>query len=383
MNNIGPLFVLVLFISSCVPTDHLSELKEADQVVVKNLIVQTYVKGEGAVIKTKNDLSITVKPIDTREFDNALNTLKLSDGRHISIVSSVEGMSLDKDSSNFEDSTRIALKQNLKSKLINEQFSVNEINKIMGSIFEETETEKNLFVYTNPKIYVNNYNRLNKNNPFVEDDRYLSVVELRISNNSKDYNSVCEEDLFIKSDQNIYKNIPTYDLLQRIPTGSIRHEFLYSMLLKNCEIIPANSKVKTYLIFPFIYKNEKLKIYYMSRDSLIHEDLNIMTKKELNEYTFSNMNIKNVNKSGYEVPTSTRPDRSTKSHSYSTTRNHFLKVNDSIKHIGFEDFFIHNDINLNFIEVVSILIENDEKVEIYRTPLSKENISSGSIKIEE
>lgn len=371
MHKINIITVLTILMLGCIPTD---VLKKADQVVVTNSILETKIIGDGILDDTINNISITVKPIDTRLFDHSINSNSVYDGSHKSIISTVNGVNYVE-----RDTSKIARIDNLKSKLVDEGLSNREINTVISSIFDDKGPIKNLFVYTDPNIYLDDTYGASNSNPFTMDKRYLTVVEVLVENKSNTFNTVCEEDIFITGNSILYNNIPTKDLLLRIPTGTVYHEVLYTLLMNNCETIPANSIIKKHLVFPYFYDNEELTIHYKVGNTLIEKNLNIENKRVKNLYMFSNMTLSITNKKGYRITTRSSSSSRNYNSQSSTRRYHFVRVNGEVKFLGNEDFFIHDDIDLSSAEVLSVKYLLSGEVEIYRKPITKEDISEGSV----
>jgi hypothetical protein len=374
MYKIFLLILLAISITNCASIIPTNQSKKADQIIVTNSIIETKITGEGIINDPFKDFSISVKPIDTRAFDRTSNLDSFASGSHKAIISSVDKLVL------IDDSKKIAKVNQLRSRLLEEGLSNSEINTITAAVFDKSEATNNLFVYTNPNIYLNDRYKVSDSNPFAFGNRYLTVVELSIKNNSNNFNTVCEDELFITSNNTLYNNIPTSELLQSIPIGSPRYEALYTLLLKNCEIIPANSTITTHLVFPFFYNNEKLTIHYKVGDDFIQKEFNVENRLISNEYIFSKMKVITVNKQGFRVVSGSGWAIDKGSNETGNIRYHFLKINDSVSFIDFENFFIHDEADLSAIEIITVRKLNND-VEIYRTPISKAAILRGSVSV--
>jgi hypothetical protein len=140
--------------------------------------------------------------------------------------------------------------------------------------------------------------------------------------------------------------------------------------------------IKKHLVFLFFYDNEKLTIHYKTGDAYIQKDLNIENRRVNNEYIFSKMYITSLTKRGYEIDSITSPTQNI-TYQSNINRYYFLKVNNSIKYVNFENFFIRNETDLNSIEVFTVkyFANNDSK--IYRKSISKGDILIGNVVVTE
>ena len=92
------------------------------------------------------------------------------------------------------------------------------------------------------------------------------------------------------------------------------------------------------------------------------------------------MKVITVNKQGFRVVSGSGWAIDKGSNETGNIRYHFLKINDSVSFIDFENFFIHDESDLSAIEIITVRKLNND-VEIYRTPISKAAILKGSVSV--
>jgi len=364
MSRIFVVGLFVFVIMGCVPSQNLiTDLKKSDQVVVTNSILETNITGDATFMDVEKNMSVSFAPIDTRDFDNLISRYR-SNGSHLSITTRIEGIST------ADDSNKVAELDFLRSKLVEEELTIEEINVLINTIYEGTDPIENLFGYTSSDIYVNNDFEANNTNPFTHDDRYMTVVRLKIDNKSNTERTICDNEFRVISINTIYHPYLTNEILGLYPTGSIKHEALHTLLLKGCESIPVNSTIITHLVFPFFYNNSTLTIQYGQRT----RDLVIDSDRTRKEYIFTRFKtiseVSDPNYIDYRVTTESSNSRK--------SRYHFLKINNSITYVGFENFFLHNDMDLNPTEIFTVK-NSRNAVQVIRTPIKAEDFENGEI----
>ncbi|MBO6793236.1 MAG: hypothetical protein JJ895_04960 [Balneolaceae bacterium] len=365
------LVILILVVSNaCVPTSITRDLNNSDKVLVTNTILKTKVLGEVSFIDNEKNMTIEVKPIDTRLFDDKINRYK-NDGSHNSIITRVEGVST------ANDSSKVSALETLQSKLLDEGLTQIEINTILNTIYEDIPPVEGLFGYKNPDIYVSSDYKAKDSNPFTLDDRYLTVTEITIENNSDKVQTFCEGDLLITSDNTVYKSLPSMDLINRHQSGSIYYEALFSLLVKDCELIPSGSKIVSHLVYPHFYQNPKLKVFYLKGSNQSSKELTIESENSFNEYFFTRLYVASKIADGFDTIV-------VSSSEYGAQRNryHFLRINNSISFVEFEDFYLHNDMSLDSVEIITIKSRRN-RFEIIRTPITQEDLEIGDVVVVE
>lgn len=174
--KIAPL-LFIAFAISCVPTNKITEVEQT-KVLLTNLVDEVNITGEGTFVDESNNLTITVKPFDVRQFDWEL--YQNDGGEHKSVLASLNEVK-HKEVEKFSKDHEI-----LVSKLIDEGISPPNIRSITEIVFGDEQNFNNPFIYSDPNIYVTSNIKVNELNPFAVDGRYLTVVEVKMENNSNE-----------------------------------------------------------------------------------------------------------------------------------------------------------------------------------------------------
>ncbi|WP_103665884.1 hypothetical protein [Gracilimonas amylolytica] len=349
---IGLILILLAYPSTMLK----AQSDNAKEVLVTNSFVMAQIKGVSEFTDSNKNLSITIRPLNTKDFDN---TLAYS-GNLIYYSSNVYSIVKNDDGEN-----------QLRLRLIDEGLTSSERGIVVETITEKKAAELNHYAYTNPNIWFGDA-IVNQSNPFAFSDRYLSVVELTIENNSTDFKAVCEDDFFITANNTLYENISTAELLSSHPPSSGRYELLHKLLLKGCKSIPGNTTIKTHLVFPNFYSTSRVKTHYHTDDTHIAKDLTIERKEINNDYLFSQLSVVFVTDSNYRATEES-----------GRGRYHFLRVNNSVTHVGYNNFYIHNDIDLASVELFTVIYKDGEVTDIYRVPITAGHMKQGVIEIYE
>ena len=367
------LFLIASLITllSCTTTNQITESKE-DKVVVSNIINEINILGESVINDAPNKISISIKPIDARLFDNTSDLSNYIGGQHRSVVSIIDSVNLeavDAAGNEFEELSNI---------LGREGISYNDILSISEIIDTDRDAIGQAFIFSDTAIRINSENRVNANNPFSREGRYQAIVELDIQNKSDQPRTVCEDQLAITGGTTSYTNIPTSELLEDFSAGSVQYELLHSTLLNDCKMVPANANIITHLVYPSLYKHDNLVARWDTGNSTIEREFEIERNVITNRYLFSKVEVSGENSRGYRILGNTTTVN------YSPSKNfHFIKIGNSLNYVGFEDFYIHDEIDLHSVELFTVRQNRDESIEILRTPITRENIRDGVIIVEE
>ncbi|MEX0988171.1 MAG: hypothetical protein WD052_11900 [Bacteroidales bacterium] len=361
---------VIIPIAGCYSSGNVkSDVKKAEQVVVTNIIDEIRVIGESTFKDTVDEVTITYTPVDTRLFERELISTRNFDGHHKSILSYTNQYEAN------DDTTRDELSL-LTKKLSEEGFSFRDIEFIREIISNESEAQGETYFYTDPNIYFSDIVGVNPINPFSFDGRYLTVVEVKMNNESDSYRRVCASELMITGDGEIYRHIPSKELIAGEQIGSIKYETLHKLLMNDCETIPENTQLTTYLVFPTFYSQDQLMFHYKNDNVSINNDVQIEKNRLRKDYLFTKANIEGSNK-GYRVLSEGRTEGTKTGDFY-----HFLKLGKSLRYVGFNDFLVHSEIDLSKIEIVSIEIGGEEEeISIKRTELTEEDLTDGDINI--
>ncbi|WP_340104893.1 hypothetical protein [Rhodohalobacter sp. 8-1] len=373
------LFSIASFLTllSCSTTNQVAESQvdeiqtNDDKVVVSNIINEITIQNESVINDDSNEISISLKPIDTRKFDYSSIFGNYVGGEHRSVASSINRVSTETVNSlgnEFDELLGI---------LDREGISYNDIRAILEIIETESDARGGSFIFTDPEIQIESDYAINENNPFSRDGRYQTIVELDIQNKSNRLKRVCEDQFIITSGATSYSNIPTNELLEDYSAGSTQYERLHTVLLNGCKIIPANSNIITHLVYPSFYENDKLVVRWIKDDSIFESELDIEKNVMTNRYYFSKVKVEDSTP-GYRVlRNSATIDNSSAENSY-----HFIQLGTYLDYVGSEEFFIHDDIDLLSVQIFTIRKNRDETFEIGKTPITEENIRNGVIKVE-
>lgn len=366
------LIASLLTLLSCSTTNQVAEIQtNDDKVVVSNIINEITIQNESVINDDSNEISISLKPIDTRKFDYSSIFGNYIGGEHRSVASSVNRVSTETVNSlgnEFDELLGI---------LDREGISYSDIRAILEIIETESDARGGSFIFTDPEIQVESDYAINENNPFSRDGRYQTIVELDIQNKSDRLKRVCEDQFIITSDATSYSNIPTDELLEDYSAGSTQYERLHTVLLNGCKIIPANSNIITHLVYPSFYENDKLVVRWIKDDATFESELDIEKNVMTNRYYFSKVTVEDSTP-GYRVlGNSTTIDNSSAGNSY-----HFIQMGTYLDYVGLEEFFIHDDIDLQSVQIFTIRKNRDETFEIGKTPITEENIRNGVVRVE-
>lgn len=357
----------------CTTTSQITQ--EEEKVVLTNIINRVNLVGEGIFNNSMNNVSITVKPIDAREFDRLIASSKYFGGEHLSVFASINKVkSKDLESSQNEY-------EMLTNKLLDEGLTFDDVLSIIEIVDEQLEASEEVYVYTDPNIQLKSKYGVSEYNPFGSDGRYLTVVELEIDNRSSEAQRVCEDEFIITSNTTSYTNISTNELLNDFSAGSLRYELLHKTLMKSCEIIPSNSSIITHLVFPSFYDQEDLTIHYRIGDSLTADNFRIENYVTTNQYYFSKINIEGDKYRGYRILGESTPSITRNYPSMGVDDFHFVRIGNSVDYIGFGDFLIHDDIDFQSVEILTVRYKDKESIEIVKTPITRQDIVNGSIRI--
>ena len=370
------LLLPVVFVgcATTIQTTQSDQVEGTEKVVLTNYIDEINITGAGTF--STGNFTITVKPIDARIFDDKITASNYLGGEHRSVLTTINEVKIE-DSHSSQDEFEL-----LTNMLIEEGLSFNDIRLITEIIDENLVAADETFVYTNPDIQFDNEYGITESNPFAIQGRYLTVVEIEAVNNSNEIQKVCEYEFVITSASSAYKNLPTKELLNGIPAGSIRYEMLHKLLMNGCEVIPANSSLITHLIYPSFYDKERLTIYYQGDDTMLDEEFRINRDRKRNQYFFSRVSVEGSNTRGYRFLDNDIQSSTSQSTSNDGNDFHFVKIGNSIKYVGFQDFLIHDDIDFQSFEIFTVRYMDSNNVEVLKTPVSRQDVDSGTINVE-
>lgn len=362
--KIAPL-LFIAFAISCVPTNKITEVEQT-KVLLTNLVDEVNITGEGTFVDESNNLTITVKPFDVRQFDWEL--YQNDGGEHKSVLASLNEVKHEEVEKFSKD------REILVSKLIDEGISPPNIRSITEIVFGDEQNFNNPFIYSDPNIYVTSNIKVNELNPFAVDGRYLTVVEVKMENNSNEIKKICSNEFLITTNDFSYSNISANDLLKNHPLGTKRHEILHKLLIKECEILPKNTTITAYLVFPSFYDKETISFHYLKVNQSFKEDFTIQRRRVNNQYIFSEIRVAGTRTSGkgYRIITDSEPTISERAY-------HFIKIKDSINFVGNEGFLIHEDIDLNTVQVFTVKYKPNEYIDIFKSNITKQEIKNGLI----
>tara|TARA_R100000908_G_scaffold65120_1_gene52042 strand:- start:84867 stop:85916 length:1050 start_codon:yes stop_codon:yes gene_type:complete len=347
-----------------------SDENKANQVVVTNIIDEIKVKGVTTFQDTVDNITITYTPVDTRLFQTEMINTRNFDGHHRNILSFTNELKAEENTTSNELNL-------LTKKLSEEGFTIEAIEFIRDIIANEAEAKGETYIYTNPNIYFTDLAGVNPLNPFTFDGRYLTVVEVKLINQSDIYRRVCASDFVVTGGDEVYRHIPSDVLISGVQVGSIRYEALHKLLMDECENIPGNTQYKTYLAFPTFYSQGQLSFHFKNKNVSLSNDIQIEKNRFRNDYIFTKAKIDGSNK-GYRELSEGRTVGTKSGDFY-----HFLKLGKGLKYIGFKNFLVHSELDLSEIEIVSIEIEGEkEEVSIKRNGLTKEDLNNGVISID-
>lgn len=390
MKKLTILTLLLISLIGCVTTTQIAqpEQKVAEKIVLSNYINEIKILGDAIFYDQERNLSITVKPIDARIFDQEISSGNYYGGEHRSVLTTKNIVR----SSDFESNQNEYVV--LSDKLLDEGLSFADIRTITEIIDGKLDAPEDQFIFTNPDIQTDNVLGVHEANPFAIDGRYLTIVELNISNRSSIPQYLCEDNFLITSSNNPYSNIHSYRLLDDISASSLRYELLHKLLMKDCLTVPANSNLKTHLVYPSFYDKNEMVVHYINGEVALKQDFQIENVSSRNHYYFSKIKVTSPRNRGYRivVDSSSRGFRilddsnlevQSDTHSTNYTEYHFVKIGNSIAYVGFKDFFIHDEIDFQTVEIFTVKFQNNENVDIQKTPVTTQAIANGIISIED
>lgn len=371
MRKLTILIFLFVTLIGCATTMQTTQTnQEVDRVILTNYIFETRIIGEGTFNDQEKNISVTVKPKDARKFDQVISSGNYYGGEHKSVLIN-------------KNATQSSLNKYelLIEKLLDEGLSFEDIRTIIIIIDENLDASDDLYVYTDPDIHINNIYEVNESNPFAADGRYLTTVELEISNNSSEPQLFCEDNILITSNSNSYSNVPTDNFLNSIPTNSLRYELLHKFLMKDCKTVPANTTINTHLIYPSFYDKSEIIVHYINDETVLQEEFQIDRVWSTFKYNFSKLKIEGGRNRGYRIISGNDTYTQNNIPSAKADGYHFVKFGNSIEYVGFQEFYIHEEINFEAVEIITVRFKNDKDAEILKTPLTNQAINNGSISI--
>lgn len=375
IKQIIPLLLLA-FVVSCAPTIQSIET-ERTKIVLTNLIDEVNIVGVGNFVDRSKNVTISARPIDVRQFDRELSVNHYFGGEHKSVLASIDEVRIE-DRDSFSEEYGL-----LVSKLLDEGLSSRDIRSITDIVNEDKKVTDQLYVYSDPNIYMTSYYQINESNPFAIDGRYLTVLEIVMVNNSDEIKKVCEDEFVFTSNDFSYSSIPANEMLSNIPSGSVRYELLHKLLIKECEILPENSTVTAYLVFPSFYDKEDLSLHYIKDNQTLKEDFTIQRSRVNNQYAFTKIRVAGHRASGYRIITGSESANLAENTASSGRSYHFIKMGNLINYVGHEEFLIHDDIDLEIVEIFTVRYMDNENVEILKSPITRQEILNGLIEVED
>lgn len=369
------LLFLLAFVVSCAPTIQTLET-ERTKIVLTNLIDEVKIIGEGNFVDRSKNVTISARPIDVRQFDRELSLNNYFGGEHKSVLASINEVKIE-DRESFSEEYEL-----LVSKLLDEGLSSRDIRSITEIVIGDKEANDQLYVYSDPNIYLTSYYQINETNPFAVGGRYLTLLELKMVNNSDEIQKVCENEFVFTSNDFSYSSIPASEILSNIPSSSVRYELLHKLLIKECEVLPENSTVTAYLVFPSFYDKEELSLHYINDNQTLKEGFTIQRNRVVNQYPFTKIRVAGIRTRGYRIITGSEPANLAENTASSGRSYHFIKMGNSINYVGYKEFLIHDDIDLETVEIFNVRYKDSENIEILKSPISRQNISDGLIEVE-
>lgn len=125
------------------------------------------------------------------------------------------------------------------------------------------EQEKLDVIYTNDEYKLFN--------PFYIDGRYMSVFSTRIENLTNQPNQICSHNFSIFSNGIIFQPYVTLSAIEAV--GQVLSDYLKSLILFDCKIIPPSKTIDTFIVFLPLFLDKNIEINYLNNGSYLNDSI--------------------------------------------------------------------------------------------------------------